>query len=109
MTADGLSPVINYCYILVILFQLGDDVPYLLETHYSALLYTFISLHLKQQNSVAVFLSAITAHPVLSSQCHHSSPCSVVGQFTQVMSLLHLINSSQLFVLFFIMTCQKVS
>ena len=66
MTADGLSPVISnyyyYCCFLfgVSFFQLGDNASCLLETRYCALLYKLTSLHLKQQHSVAVFLSAIT-------------------------------------------------
>jgi len=67
MTVDGLSPVINnyyyyYYYFLfgVFFFQLGDNASYLLDTRYSAMLYKFISLHLKQQHSVTFFLSAVT-------------------------------------------------
>ena len=44
--------------------QLGDDASCLLETRYCALLYKLISLHLKQQHSVAVFLSAVTFDPL---------------------------------------------
>jgi mitotic spindle assembly checkpoint protein MAD1 len=53
-----LSLLINkmFCF----LFQLNNSGPDLLETPYTATLGAFIDLHLKQQHSTPVFLSAIT-------------------------------------------------
>jgi hypothetical protein len=97
MAADGLSSVIYYYYSFWgFLFQLGDNGPYLLETHYCATLYTFISLHLKEQHSVAVFLSSVTVDLL----CLHTIDCSNE----------HITADKQQVILytFFIMNCQKV-
>ena len=81
--------------IICFLFQLADNGPYLLETLYSAMLYTFISLHLKQQHSVAVFLSAVTVD-LLCHQTIDSSNEHITADKQQV--ILYTL---------FIMTCQK--
>jgi len=60
------------------------------------MLYTFISLHLKEHHSVAVFLSAITVDLL----CHQTVDSSIE----------HITADKQQVILytFFIMTCQKV-
>jgi hypothetical protein len=62
---------INFFFFL----QLADNDLKLLETPYTAILETFINLHLKHQRSVPAFLSAITidllSHQTVDSSNEH--------------------------------------
>jgi mitotic spindle assembly checkpoint protein MAD1 len=81
MTAEGLSPVMsNYCYFLfgLFFFQLADNGPNLLETPYSATLESFINLHLTQQHSIPVFLSAITVDLFSHQTIDSSNECVMI-------------------------------
>jgi hypothetical protein len=78
MTADGLSAAINIRYYSlcgVFFFRLEINAPCVLETHYSAKLYTSISLCLKQQHSIPVLLSAVPVdllcHQTIDSSNEH--------------------------------------
>jgi len=81
MIAEGFSLVItNYFFLsffLSFFLQIADSGPDLLETPYTATLETFINLHLKQQRSVPVFLSAITtdlfSHQTIDLGNEHST------------------------------------